>query len=179
MPAFFDTRSRVELLLDVTQRIIVEDGVRALTLRRVAAESGYSAATLVHHFGGRERMDRVLGRQFAHRVADQVRALSYLRGLEAFLPDDLESQESWRTWFGWCEVGRSQPALAEAIAGARQEHRALIAELLTATASEVDLDLVHAVVEGLVLACTQAEDPLPPDRARAVLARLESLRSAS
>jgi AcrR family transcriptional regulator len=179
MPRLLETRTRTDALLVAAVQLICRGGLRALTLRAVAAESRVSGASIIHHFGNRARMDRVLGRTFGHRWIDQISLRSLRRGVHAFLPEDEEELVAARVWLAWLELGRTDPALAANLAGIRGRHRELLDVLTGRTFDEVDLDLLVAVVEGLVAATCAPGDPMTPERARAALERYQQLRSAS
>lgn len=85
-----DTRTS---LLEAAERILIEEGVRALTVRRVGAVSGLNATLITYHFGTvsgllaelyRLNLEPML-REWEALDADKVRGLTLREVLEAWL----------------------------------------------------------------------------------------------
>ena len=68
------SRERVERILDVAARIVVERGVDALTTRSVAAEAGVPVASLYQYFSDREAVLLALVERDIIEMDEQVRA---------------------------------------------------------------------------------------------------------
>ena len=180
MPRLLEVNSRTDALLLAACQIIGRVGVRGLTLRAVAAESRVSPAAIVHHFGGRARMDRVLGRTFGHRWMDELQVRARERGLGAFVPADHDEVEEARVWQAWLELARADVDFASNLAGVRASQRSLLSALSHRELDVTDLDLLVAVVEGLRSAACAPADPLPPERALTALDRhVAALRSSA
>jgi AcrR family transcriptional regulator len=62
--------SRVDLLLDAAEAVIVRDGIASLTLDAVAAEAKVSKGGLLHHFPSKDRLVEAL----VTRTAGNIRA---------------------------------------------------------------------------------------------------------
>jgi AcrR family transcriptional regulator len=62
--------SRVDLLLDAAEAVIVRDGIASLTLDAVAAEAKVSKGGLLHHFPSKDRLVESL----VTRTASNIRA---------------------------------------------------------------------------------------------------------
>jgi AcrR family transcriptional regulator len=62
--------SRVDLLLDAAEAVIVRDGIASLTLDAVAAEAKVSKGGLLHHFPSKDRLVEAL----VTRTASNIRA---------------------------------------------------------------------------------------------------------
>jgi AcrR family transcriptional regulator len=62
--------SRVDLLLDAAEAVIVRDGIASLTLDAVAAEAKVSKGGLLHHFRSKDRLVEAL----VTRTAGNIRA---------------------------------------------------------------------------------------------------------
>lgn len=56
-----DESSRTRLLA-AAERLIIDEGLKALTIRRVAAATGLNSALITYYFGGMEGLLRELGR---------------------------------------------------------------------------------------------------------------------
>jgi AcrR family transcriptional regulator len=88
MPKIVDHEQRRRELADAVWRVIVRDGVAEVSIRAVAAESGWSSGALRHYFATRAELlafaceqviaqvtDRVAGMRPAGRIREQVRSV--------------------------------------------------------------------------------------------------------
>jgi AcrR family transcriptional regulator len=184
MPQLLDGRSRAEAVARAANRVILEGGVTALSLRTIGRASGVSPASLTHHFGGRERLLKICASLTARHLRDDLISRSHAEGIAAFLPGDHpESLHDARVWLAWCELGRSSAAVEPAVTEHRDEERHLLAACLNHGLErgpergldhglERDgLDAMVAVVQGLRVAVCAPFEPLDLPRARTVLAR--------
>lgn len=64
-----------ERLLASTERLVVREGVHALSVRRIAAGAGVNSALVRYHFGGTHGLLRELALRNGARIADARRAL--------------------------------------------------------------------------------------------------------
>lgn len=81
MPKVVDHQQRRQELVEAAWRVIARVGLDEVTLREIAAESGYSTGTLAHYFADKDHILRVA----LERADDDIR-----RRLAA-LPDDLDA----------------------------------------------------------------------------------------
>jgi AcrR family transcriptional regulator len=62
-------------ILDATEALLVEDGFEAFSMRRLADRCGYTAPTIYHHFGDKQRLiDALVDERFAGLVRSLKRA---------------------------------------------------------------------------------------------------------
>jgi len=62
-------------ILDATEALLVEDGFDAFSMRRLAERCGYTAPTIYHHFGDKQRLiDALVDERFAGLVRSLKRA---------------------------------------------------------------------------------------------------------
>ena len=59
--------------LDAARQLLVEDGPQAVTLKAVAARIGRTHATLLHHFGSAEGLQRALIERMAQAITGTIR----------------------------------------------------------------------------------------------------------
>lgn len=78
-----DTQSTPDRLLAAAERLVVREGVRALTVRRIATEAGVNSALVRYHFGD---MDGLLGQLALRNAARLADARSVL--LDALQAED-------------------------------------------------------------------------------------------
>ena len=176
VPRLIDPVSRGDTIAEAAWRVIVAGGIPALTLRAVAAEARISPASLVHQFTDRARLMTTLCVRHGHDRLDTISRRTLAEGAFAFLPTgDTVSDE--RVWLAWCELGRSDPPIGEAVAAVRREERDMLDVVLRRSLDEPGLDALRAVIDGLVVAMCSGDEPVSSERAKAALAR--ALRSAS
>ncbi len=93
-----------QAVLAATEALLLEGGVRAVSIRRVSSRCGYTAPTIYHHFGDKTGLvDAVLERRFAGALA-VMRAIprgddpaAYLRKMaRAFLRFALANADHYR-----------------------------------------------------------------------------------
>jgi AcrR family transcriptional regulator len=158
MPRMIETDSRTAAMVMGVNRVLVNRGVFGLTLRAIAAESGISTGSLLHHFGSKEQVLRVAahrsGLALVHEIGSGVLGI----GVDAFLPGDDEMALLTRAWLAWCELWRSEPWLSETVGAIRARELTILAEVHEHRLSRPDLDTISAPVR-----------PMPVDRARELL----------
>jgi AcrR family transcriptional regulator len=93
-------RDTKDLALDAARTIILEEGLHALTMRRVAAEAAVSAPALYRHFASKEALVwLVVGEGYGHLMHYLGRALAKPTPVERFV-------ESGR---GYLDFARDKP----------------------------------------------------------------------
>jgi len=73
-PSQARSRERVGKVLDAASRIVVADGVEALTTRSIAAAAGIPAASLYQYFSDRDAILLALVERDTEEMDEQVRA---------------------------------------------------------------------------------------------------------
>lgn len=172
MPRLIDPVSRGDAIINGAARVIVDRGLSGLTLRAIAAEAGVGASSLVHQFGNRDRLLRVMVMRLGRRRVEVIDRRSHRDGGLAYLPTDEDELADARIWLACCELGREMPDVGAAVADVREEERLLMDVLTERQLDEPGLDVVMAVVDGLTAALCAPLEPLPVVRARAALARV-------
>jgi AcrR family transcriptional regulator len=124
-------------ILDGVEALLVEDGYGRFSMRRLAIRCGYTAPTIYHYFGGKQRLiDAVLEERFA-RILVRIRrvgrrgdpAESVRAQLDAFVRFSLENPTHYRLLAVPRPDDAPPPASAEA---ARAELETPLAALLAA-----------------------------------------------
>ena len=119
VPKTVDRDERRRLIAQATWRVINRDGVRAASVRAVAAEAGLSTGSMRHYFddhpslllfAARHSWDLVARRVLAHLAAPDLDPRETVRAvLEELLPlDDQRTAES-TVYFGLVGVARVAP----------------------------------------------------------------------
>jgi AcrR family transcriptional regulator len=170
MPRLIETTTRSGALVAAVNELLVTEGIPGLTLRRIAQVSRVSTGSIMHHLGGKARLLSLSAAVTARALTDEIRLTRWEHGALAFLPGDDDGVLNTRAWLAWVELGRSDPEVEPPVSRARQEERSLLAETLDHHLARDDLDLLYAVIEGLRGAVCAPTRPMPPARARELLA---------
>jgi AcrR family transcriptional regulator len=188
MPRVVDHEERRAQVAAAVRRVVSADGLEAVTVRRVAAETGMSTSVVSHYFAGKDDLvrlafrlvlDRGRARAEAHARAGagRVRAL-----LTTGLPLDAERRTEARIWFSFLGLALTRPELAADQRSAYRAWRAAVAEALRDAGLPADRDAdaeaaaLIALVDGLAVQAVFEARRLPAGRQRALLdARLAAL----
>jgi hypothetical protein len=76
-----------------------------------------------------------------------------------------------RAWLAWVELACSDEAVEPPVTRARGTQRGLLAASLDHRLTRDDLDVTRAVIEGLCASICEPTRPMPPARARELLAQ--------
>lgn len=181
-----DHEGRRRELADALWRVAARDGLRAATVRSVAAESGWSSGALRHYFPSKSDLllfavdhaiEEVRGR------IERLRDEGAVAVLEQLLPLDERRRVESDAWFALAVA-------AEADAGLRRR-RGELDTLIRSAVRDVVADLdglaphrdpaletrrLHALLDGLVVQAIARPPLLSPGDLRAILtAHLEDL----
>jgi AcrR family transcriptional regulator len=139
MPKIVDHEQRRDELAAAVWRLASREGLEAVTIRRVAAEAGWSTGALHHYFADKEELllfafqtvaDRV-GRRVAAARQSAAEPLALARELLAIgLPLDAERRAETRVWFAFLGLALTRPVLARAQRAAYRHWRRLVADAL-------------------------------------------------
>ena len=189
MPKLVDHEVRREELAAALWRVVVRDGVEAASVRRVAAEAGWSTGSLRHYFDSQGALlvfamelaiERVTARLAAVDGAGTPRELA-ARILHEVLPLDEERRAEMQVWLAFTARSLVDPELRELRDVAHTGIRGLCVtavELLGAPAREAER--VHALVDGLALHAVLDPATTTPARQRELLAaQLDALAQPS
>jgi AcrR family transcriptional regulator len=171
MPQLIDSHSRVEALVAAVNELLVTEGIPGVTLRKVASVSRVSTGSIIHHLGGKARLLSLGAGITAKELRLEIERRRWADGVLAFLPHDDDGVVKTRAWLAWLELGRSDLVVELPVSRGRLEERGLLAETLDHRLSRDDLDLLHALIDGLRAAVCLPTRPMPPTRARELLAQ--------
>jgi AcrR family transcriptional regulator len=188
MPRIVDHEERRAQVAAAVWRVVSAEGLEAVTVRRVAAETGMSTSVVSHYFAGKDDLLRLAFRlaldRGRARAEAQVRAGSGLARalLVTGLPLDGERRTEARVWFSFLGLALTRPDLAAEQRGAYRAWRGALSAALReeGLAEGIDADAEAAALIALVdgLAVQAAFEPrrLPAARQLALLdARLRAL----
>lgn len=107
MPRYVDHAARRDLVARVAADLAADEGLEAMTVRRVAEAAGFSTTVVSHYFTDRRDLMVTTYRAAAARSSDRFDAALAgsdrpLRScLEALLPLDEDRRRDWRIWFAF------------------------------------------------------------------------------
>jgi AcrR family transcriptional regulator len=111
MPLLIDSESRASTLVNAINHILAGEGPTGLSMRRIAAVSGVSTSSMLHHLGSREHMIRVAAYMTAEARDQDIESRAWGEGALAFLPACGDHVLAARVWLGWQELWRSEDSL--------------------------------------------------------------------
>lgn len=173
MPKIVDHEARRAELAAAVWRLASRDGLDAVTMRRVAAEAGWSTGALAHYFDDKEELlvfafetvaDRV-GRRIV-KAAERTRdPLELIRvQLVEGLAIDSERRAEVRVWFAFLGLAETRPQLAKAGRDAYRLWRDRVAKTLASAQrqglvddsidAEREAAALIALVDGLAIQAT-------------------------
>ena len=190
MPKIVDHETRREEIAEALWRVVRRDGIRAASVRTIAAEAGWSPGAVRYYFPDQDGLLSFAMDLVTRRVTQRIEALDakgspttvVLRYLEEALPLDAERRAEFDVWIAFMAQ-----AQAESGAGTLHEHvdtvhnglRQLCESLLHALAQagvlKEGLDLrreverLHAVIDGLALHAAIQPDRTTSTRVRQLL----------
>lgn len=199
MPKVVDHEERRAELAAAVWRLAAREGVESLTVRRVAAEAGWSTGALVHYFRDKEELIRFAFETTVDRVGRRMQAaaerteepLELARALLVEgLPVDADRRAEVRVWFAVLGLALTRPPLARAERVAYRAWRGRLAAALREAGErgqldpELDFDgeaaALVALVDGLAIQATFEPRALPSERLLELIdERLERLRVGS
>ena len=137
MPIQVDRESQREHVTSLAAGLVAQEGVAALTFRRVAEAAGSSTAIVSTYFTDKRDLLRSTFRAAASRTTVRFEAAINAGGslqdcLEAWLPLDEDRLTDWRVILGFWGVAVTDPELAAVQDGHVSRARARVEKLLRA-----------------------------------------------
>jgi AcrR family transcriptional regulator len=152
MPKYVDHHARRLLVTEVAAEIVAARGVEALTVRAVAAATGFSTAVVSHYFLDKRDLLRSTFRAAANRSTSRFESAatadrrSVVSCLLALLPLDDDSRRDWRVFVAFWGTAASDIELAveqrDRVRSARGRIEHVVAELMNAAPGDPELRLV-------------------------------------
>ena len=162
MPRLVDHEQRRQELAAALWRLVLREGIEAASVRRVAAEAGWSTGSLRHYFETQSELLAFAMELVVQRVSARVAAIPRGRDphamaerlLHEVLPLDPERHAEMQVWLAFTARSLVEPGLRElrdrAHSGLRSLCRAA-ADLLAAPSPEREAERLHALIDGLAL----------------------------
>ena len=169
MPRRIDYSDRGDFVTGAVERLIMQRGLGALSMRAVAEECELAPSTILHQYTNRARLLQVTAVKTAAARLRWMDYRAWTDGALAFLPDTERQVELTRIWLAFVELGRSADDIGEIVEHWRGQEREVLARVAGSEIGEAALDALVAVVEGLVGAMFATRGPLEVGRARSAL----------
>lgn len=193
MPKQVDHAQRREEVAAAFWRLVLREGIEGASLRRVAAEAGWSPGSLRHYFATQSELLAFAMDLVTERVGRRVRALpgdadpraTARRVLEEVLPLDAERRAEMQVWLAFTMRALVDPTLRrrrdEAHAGLRELCRSTVLLLGPPDAqadTEAAAERLHALIDGLALhAILDPHTTTPPRQVELLSYHLDQLSS--
>jgi AcrR family transcriptional regulator len=198
MPKLIEHPARREFLVSVTWRVIVAEGLGAVTLRRVAAEAGFANGAIKPYFRSKAELmvaayqmafDRTAARA-SESVADRTGLEALRRLCQEIMPLDDERRVEARVVIAFWEAAVGDDRIAtvfrDTVAsfysqlGRHLREARAAGEVSTTEPDDAIVDELMWMLMGLQSLCWLMPDHTAPARQAAVLDRfLETLGSGS
>jgi AcrR family transcriptional regulator len=181
MPKQVDHAQRREELAAALWRLVVREGIEAASIRRVAAEAGWSTGSLRHYFETHSQLLAFAMELVVERVTERLAhppppanvrdAVEW--ALHQVLPLDPERRAEMQVWLAFTMRSLVDPELGDlrerAHAGLRDLCRSAVAALRLEPA-EPEAERLHALIDGLALHAVVDPEVTTPARQRELLA---------
>ena len=160
MPRVVDHEQRRDELVRAAWRLIADDGLPGVTIRRLAERSGWSSGAVRHYLPTREAIIEAAADRAGSMIEQRIRAVSVdsdpvaavAEVLQAVLPSDEAMREASRVWLAFVGQAASDQRLAHAHGIVYRDLNALLVELLEWAAAEG-----HPVPAGAAAAAAQLQ----------------------
>ncbi|MFE8601023.1 TetR/AcrR family transcriptional regulator [Archangium violaceum] len=151
-------QERSEAILDAAERLLVDEGHSALSLRGVAQRAGIRLGNLQYYFATREELVRALLARILERATARLEermgatdnpAQALDTALEALL-EDQKDPASYRLFYDLWALAAREPTIATELRAFYARYIGAVAERLGLAAPELPCAEVHARAELLV-----------------------------
>jgi AcrR family transcriptional regulator len=160
MPRTVDLADRRRLVSEAAWRVLVRDGAAEMSVRKVAAEAGLPPSSLRYAFPTQASVRDAAVALLVSRLRERVERAAHSTGgrdgaravLLELLPLDDERRVEMQVTVSFVALALSEPALRAAHEQTHAAVRDVCALALGQLgAPEADVELTHAVVDGLAL----------------------------
>ncbi|MEV8374080.1 TetR family transcriptional regulator C-terminal domain-containing protein [Kribbella sp. NPDC056861] len=198
MPKIVDHDARREEIAQALWRVVRRDGIRAASVRTVAAEAGWSAGAVRYYFPDQDGLIKFAMDLVSRRVGERISAIEstgtpteiVLRYLEEVIPLDTERQAEFDIWLSFIAQAQAESGaggLRELLGPVHQGLRGLCETLLHKLSEagvlrpdltlELEIDRLHGLVDGLSMHAAIQPRYSTPERVREILrAHLQELQ---
>jgi AcrR family transcriptional regulator len=190
VPKVVDVGQRRTELAEAVWRVIRRDGLQRASVRNVAREAGLSMGALRHYFATQDELLRMAMALVTERVRARIERLAGVPAsareraqlvLEEVLPLDDDRRSEAEVWLALAGRALVDPGLAAVRDDADSDLHGLCAAVVTGLVESgeatpgldlpLEVDRLHALLDGLALHALIRPGRLPTEQVRAVLGR--------
>lgn len=157
-----DHEQRRADIATLTIDIVAREGIQAATIRRIAAEAGFSTTAITHYFADKRELLEWAFQSLAsegERRFEDARAQQpgdAIAALMTMTPWCEINKRRWKAYLAFWDRAARDPELAITLAESTRAGRMFVRELLEADASagaavEAAADMLNALIQGLAL----------------------------
>mgnify|MGYP003640771428 FL=1 len=184
MPKLIDHDTRRRELVEASWRVIADEGLDGLTMRKIAAAADCTTGRLTHYFANREELVlaalRAVYEAAGARMASALEIHRDARAqlqlmLEECLPLDAARLQEWKVWIAFWSAAASDKRLATENDLRHDRWRKAMIPLIKSISQTTDpifeADCLIGLVNGLGLQAAIAPNKTNRDRAKTILSR--------
>ncbi len=183
MPKVVDPDERRRAVVDALFAVLRREGMAGATVRAVAAEAGLSPGAMRHYVTSQGELLELATRVVGDRVVARVSSHRSVQGLDDLVdvlaevvPLDDERRAEAEVWLALVVQSRTDARLAPLVRETHDGLRAMAAAVVRAVApelppasTELEVDRLHALVDGLALHGVLHPEIATPQRLQAAL----------
>lgn len=186
MPPRVDHAARREAIAEAAWRIILRDGLDAVSVRAVAAEVGLSTGSLRHVFGSQAELLQFSMELVGDRVRARIAAIPaevssrerIARMISEILPLDAVRAAEQEVWLAFIARSRVEPSMRQFVTQIDEAQRNWLRSALDEMFREegtrgrdpaLECERLYALMDGLVLHATVSPGSLTSEQMTAVL----------
>ncbi|WP_425309629.1 TetR family transcriptional regulator C-terminal domain-containing protein [Ammonicoccus fulvus] len=159
MPRYLDRDERLDQISEAAWRVVLRDGLEALSVRNVAAEAGMAPSSMRYVFPTQAALRQHATERLATRMAERVWVLDAtsptfaVDALLELLPLDEKRRMEMEVYLALGTAAMTDESLQETHRVAQSTVREICAEALRTLGrnDELEIAAVHALIDGLAL----------------------------
>jgi len=178
-----DHEQRRAAIAEITVDLMAREGLEAATIRRIAAEAGYSTASVTHYFVDKQELLCWAFQYLSEHGERQFEAAlrrspgDPLEPLKTLVPWCAANRRRWKAYLAFWDQGARDPELADLLARSADIGLSSVTGLLEVACGrnpslDAAAELLHAMVQGLALKILAGPSHWPEGRIE------DSLRAA-
>jgi AcrR family transcriptional regulator len=183
VPKVVNPDERRRAVVDALFAVVRREGMAGASVRAVAAEAGLSPGAMRHYVTSQGELLELATRVVADRVAARISGHWSVQGLDDLVdvlaevvPLDDERRAETEVWLAMVVESRTDPRLLPLAQETHDGLRRIVAAGVRAVApalapaeAELEVDRLHALVDGMALHGVLHPDVATPDRLEAAL----------
>lgn len=192
MPRIVDHEERRRTVARIARTLILKKGIDRVTVREIAGKAGFSTAVVSHYFRDKKDLMLLVFKDTQASAESRFRKaieaeLPLIDTLEALLPRDVDTNDTWRVWFAFWSLTLAHDDFREEQVAQARKTMYLISSVLKhhhvpADSEEERLlqaQRLFAALSGIATQATHDPEWWPVQRQRSLIqAELDSLSAS-